>query len=276
MGIQCVCKVCGKEFAVWPSYLKRGGGQYCSNDCKFQASITSTEKTCLQCGKVFLSQPHREKDGRGKFCSVACRATHQTESGTTETACATCKTIFRADNAEIAKGKALYCSPKCGYAANSKYEIRNCEECGSEFRAARYMIERGAGRFCSKKCTGRWSSRVRVRENSSVWNGGTSFVNYPPEFSRDFKKRIKDRDGNVCAICSMPAKLEVHHIDYDRKRTVPENCISLCKDCHARVHAGSKKNRPALRIYWTKILSELAATRMTKATDNESQCNGCP
>ena len=33
-NIKRVCKVCGKEFEVWPSFIKRGEGIFCSNKCK--------------------------------------------------------------------------------------------------------------------------------------------------------------------------------------------------------------------------------------------------
>lgn len=59
---------------------------------------------------------------------------------------------------------------------------------------------------------------------------------YPPEFNEEFKEAIRTRDGYKCAVCKHKfKKLDVHHIDYT-KRTEPENCISLCRACHTRIH----------------------------------------
>lgn len=28
------CKYCSRDFGVWPSYVKRNGGQFCSRKCR--------------------------------------------------------------------------------------------------------------------------------------------------------------------------------------------------------------------------------------------------
>jgi len=33
--IKCTCRNCGKYFYAKPSYIKRGGGQHCSLDCRW-------------------------------------------------------------------------------------------------------------------------------------------------------------------------------------------------------------------------------------------------
>jgi hypothetical protein len=79
---------------------------------------------------------------------------------------------------------------------------------------------------------------------------------YPPEFNDTFKKRIRKRDKYLCAVCAKKRRLDVHHIDYT-KRTVPENCISLCRDCHKLIHTCSY----AVKQIWRMKLSVIAGER---------------
>lgn len=91
------------------------------------------------------------------------------------------------------------------------------------------------------------------------WKGGLSLEPYPPEFNEMFKQTVRERDGNVCAICRLQErngnKLSVHHIDYIKENTTPENCISLCNACHAVTHGN--------RDYWQDTLSSLLQRRLS-------------
>jgi hypothetical protein len=70
---------------------------------------------------------------------------------------------------------------------------------------------------------------------SPVWNNGSSKLPYTPAFSDEFKLQIKTRDDFSCQVCGLKgAALQVHHIDYDKKNTCEENCISLCTSCHGK------------------------------------------
>lgn len=74
---------------------------------------------------------------------------------------------------------------------------------------------------------------------------------YPPEFNEEFKEMIRKRDKNICAGCRRKMeKLDIHHIDYT-KYTVPENCISLCRECHTYLHSLSwtRKNEAKRQLH---------------------------
>lgn len=43
--------------------------------------------------------------------------------------------------------------------------------------------------------------------------------------------------GTKCAICGTETSLEVHHIDKNHDNNSPDNLVTLCGGCHARVHA---------------------------------------
>lgn len=62
---------------------------------------------------------------------------------------------------------------------------------------------------------------------------------------KDFKVSILERDKYVCQKCGVgkynvlkPPQIHVHHIksfnDFPDLRLEPDNCITLCKDCHKK------------------------------------------
>lgn len=78
-------------------------------------------------------------------------------------------------------------------------------------------------------------------EKHPNWCGGKSFETYGFNFNKKFKKEIYARDNHTCQIChlfkedilSLKMVLCVHHIDYDKKNNLPQNCVSLCSRCHS-------------------------------------------
>jgi len=77
-------------------------------------------------------------------------------------------------------------------------------------------------------------------ENSTMWKGGYSIKDYK-KFTNLFRNAVRKRDNNVCMMCGkhrekMKTALSVHHIDYNKGNTTPQNCISLCFECHAKTN----------------------------------------
>jgi hypothetical protein len=50
-----------------------------------------------------------------------------------------------------------------------------------------------------------------------------------------------------CGLKSRFKKLDVHHIDYDKKNGDPRNLVSLCKSCHIKTNYN--------REYWIEYFS---------------------
>ncbi len=79
--------------------------------------------------------------------------------------------------------------------------------------------------------------RDNIGENNPYWQGGIAHLPYPYEF-RKIKKLIRERDNYTCQECGKQFKgknqLDVHHVDYNKKNTKPENLITLCKSCHGK------------------------------------------
>ena len=130
---------------------------------------------------------------------------------------------------------------------------RSCEICGKRFEATHPEIGKGHARFCSRECYGRWCSINRVGPVNPSWKGGVSFAPYPTVFNRPFKESIRERDSFTCAICRFAGR-SVHHINYVKNDTTPENCIVLCRSCHG-VTGGNRE-------YWQVTLAKLMVARI--------------
>jgi len=74
-------------------------------------------------------------------------------------------------------------------------------------------------------------------DKNPSWQGGISFEPYGKEFNKALKEQIRKRDDYQCRDCSilqedLGYKLNVHHIDFNKKNNDPLNLISFCKSCH--------------------------------------------
>ena len=91
-------------------------------------------------------------------------------------------------------------------------------------------------------------------ENNPNWNNGSSFEPYSPEFNKEKKHQILERDNYTCQCpdCEhKPNILHVHHIDYNKKNNNPENLTTLCNSCHTKTNG--KNNRQ----YWTEYYKNI-------------------
>lgn len=97
--------------------------------------------------------------------------------------------------------------------------------------------------------------------NNPAWEGGISILPYGPEFTRRFKRLIRERDGNKCQHCGKTAKeerkvshktLSVHHIDHDKTNNDPNNVITTCNFCN--VYFGHHRAESLLAFPRRKML----------------------
>lgn len=251
-----ICVICHKEFSV-PHW--RESAKFCSHKCSHAPGEHAQhwqggEVTinCAECGKPVTVR--RARANKARYCSKECERRAKKGKEPTwlhrepkiiERDCAYCGKVMRLTSKEVFRQK-RYCSIECRGKARRKEGTRverRCAQCGKVFMVLRWRDDV----FCSKSC----STSNRRGEKTSQWKGGISFEPYSPEFSQELKKRIRARDNNSCAICHAPARA-VHHIDYDKNNTSPENLITLCTSCHSRTNSK--------RDYWIDFFHNLLST----------------
>jgi len=96
------------------------------------------------------------------------------------------------------------------------------------------------GKSCSKKTKEKIGNANRG-EKGGGWQGGKSFEIYPQSFSKKLKRIIRKRDNHICRECGihqnkLKYKLDIHHIDYNKKNCNSTNLITLCRKCHTKTN----------------------------------------
>lgn len=73
MPVERACEVCGAAFSVPPRTVRRGGGRFCSHDCKVESQRMDPVTTeCAGCGKPIELLPYQLRAGI-RSCSWECR-----------------------------------------------------------------------------------------------------------------------------------------------------------------------------------------------------------
>jgi hypothetical protein len=114
-----------------------------------------------------------------------------------------------------------------------------CKDCGKKVSKTSYY---GFGR-CKQCC------------NKGKLNGnyidGSSYEDYPAEFTESLKESIRKRDEYTCQNCDMTQEehfivygrnLHIHHVDYNRNNCKYHNLLTLCQGCNIRANYN--------RAYW--------------------------
>lgn len=89
----------------------------------------------------------------------------------------------------------------------------------------------------------------------------TKFIGREPygqNWDNKFKRAIRKRDNQICMNCKIHREklsraLDIHHVNYNKKLTMPQNCISLCRKCHMLTNKD--------RTIWTKHFQDLLSNR---------------
>lgn len=87
-----------------------------------------------------------------------------------------------------------------------------CVVCGKEFEPYREHQK-----YCSKQC------RNRADKNDRRFSG--------------IREYVLDRDGYACVQCGSTRQLAVHHKDCKKFNNSPDNLVTLCRSCHAKIHS---------------------------------------
>lgn len=147
-AMERICKICGTVFDVWPSYVKRGGGIYCSRKCKDKAQ------------SIRMKNAPPEKGIRWK-------------GGLVEQKCLNCGKTIKVKQCLIEKQH--FCSNYCAGTYNSigkerKGVILKCKVCGKEFYRVQSAVNRKTKKpqFCSQKCRAIHSVRNQRKKDTNI------------------------------------------------------------------------------------------------------------
>jgi len=88
------------------------------------------------------------------------------------------------------------------------------------------------------------------KESHPNWRGGISNGEYGLGFNKELKESIKKEYSYSCQLCKViNVKLDIHHIDYNKKNNEKSNLIPLCKHCHAKTNFNREE--------WEKIFKNI-------------------
>jgi 5-methylcytosine-specific restriction endonuclease McrA len=67
------------------------------------------------------------------------------------------------------------------------------------------------------------------------------------ESYRELHRQVLERDGWRCQVCGSMQNLQVHHLKFRSQSggDVEQNLITLCAECHARMHRKTRRTRPS-------------------------------
>lgn len=171
-------------------------------------------------------------------------------------ACAQCGCDFETTRPTIGN-RPRFCSVSCRamwqraeWQRTKRISEIVCKGCGKRFNIPAYKNRK----FCTKVCYTNWQKRnvvytgERSRRRADI---------YSPEFTPLFKYETRKRDRHTCVICGQYGNC-VHHIDYVKTNTTPENCITLCRSCHGMTNSN--------REYWKAFLQEKMISVLNRNT----------
>jgi len=210
--------------------------------------------TCKQCGEEF--NVTNTLKNTAKFCSLKCFGLWRSNnfSGTNAPqyknritiTCKYCKNEFEVKPYEKYRE---FCSKQCVGKAqigknNPNYKKRAiliCKECGKEFKVKPHL--KNYQLFCSHKC----SEQYNIGENhySYLYSKSTEYCD---KFNYKCKESNRDKFYRKCFLCGKletKRKLDVHHVDYDKKQGCNDKkwlLVPLCQSCHGKT-SGNQKNR---------------------------------
>jgi hypothetical protein len=211
--MKCICG-CGNDLPI----KYRGVTGYLKNhDKKGKSSpLKNTKFTADHCAKISKSQKERYKDDEEKKkSSMARRKYFLTNKVSQET---------RSKMSKSFKGRIPW---NKGLTREVDARVNNC-----------YKKSKKGLRKVTEETKAKISEALRG-EKSYLWKGGIGREEYGIGFNNQLKKLIRTRDEFTCQECYkteviLGRKLDVHHIDYDKKNHEPKNLISLCVKCHCK------------------------------------------
>lgn len=187
---------------------------------------------CDTCGKEFFK--YSSKIGKNNFCCRDCYNKFHSKNVKKYT-CEICGKIFTGAKANANR----FCSRDCyNKFHNIVNKERECPICHKIF-----IARTSENKYCSQKChLKNLHSTYKGKEHWN-WQGGITEENEKLRKSPEYKKwrvLVYKRDHYQCQICGSKKEINAHHLfgwkEYPDKRFDVNNGITLCKECHIKVH----------------------------------------
>lgn len=165
-----------------------------------------------------------------------------------ETICSSCGNKLIKISYYTKNSKHYFCNPRCCYDFKIKFNLYPrtgkhyvvSEETKIKISKSMKGTKNSVGRIHSLE-TRLKMSKAKRGEKSPLWLGGNENIQgYTPIFSKQIRERVRVRDNFHCQLCKIPElelnkRLDIHHIDFDKKNCNMDNLISLCRSCHGKV-----------------------------------------
>lgn len=110
----------------------------------------------------------------------------------------------------------------------------SCPTCGFSGYTVYAYVQQGC---MPCKCPTVRRGLMRRGDKHPLWKEDRSQFELRDSFEyKEFRKEILRRDRYTCQVCGSKRKLQMHHLfpfsEYDDLRMAPENCLTVCFDCH--------------------------------------------
>ena len=260
------CSICGKGFTSAYS-LGSHVGHHNSGKRNNSRKIPLEERICeCGCGETYECKANSEQRFiRGhnarkfsietRICECGCGGMFECRENSTKRYIQGHNTKGRihpqdCDCASCISKRGEYSRENAPNYRGGKIEI-TCEFCGEVKEIFPYR--EGNAKYCSKECANKDRIGKYCGPNSPSWRGGIAYLPYSFDFGPELKEFVRNRDNNTCYLCGKTKEeegknLAVHHIDYIKENSTPENLITLCCGCNSKVNWN--------REYWIGFFQE--------------------
>lgn len=188
---------------------------------------------CDNCNIEF--EKYESKLGKNNFCCRKCYLAFHSKD-VPECKCKVCGKIFKGTKYNANK----FCSREC---YNKDHQIKNkerkCPICKNIF-----IAKQSEDKFCSRDCFYKYLHSKNKGSNHPNWKGGITSENEKLRKSKEYlewRQKVLERDNNKCIYCNSTEKLNAHHIYawqfYEDKRFEVSNGITVCNNCHKKIHS---------------------------------------